>query len=1324
MSVVMSGAAARPTASKLKQKLAAARVWWRTARVVAGLAWIAVVVVSLGLACYHIDRWLALSAQARILWLYAISVAALVTLVFALLRPALQKRSDAAVAADVERRYPALRERLLTAIDLMPAMGAAGAAGFDASGFSRPLTAALVEETQRDAAPLNFLRAVDVRPMRNALIFALLAILLAAGDRAMSQGAFDNWLARMRSPSADIAPWALTRVWLNPSAKRIATGGSVGVTIETRGIAADRAVLRYRMEKENDWKTVDLTKAAVVDEPAMKDGHPNAVRRFTYKLPALTQTVFLAASANDGQANEKTVIVEERPALVRFQMRLHYPAYIKRPDAILPDGKGADLTDGTLSVPVGTEADIRITANKPIQTAEFIRDGKPAGAWAAQDNQISGHISVWKNGKYTFNLRDTHGFDNAQPAIYEIHAIEDQTPSVQISQPTADVDLVPNGSIPLAAHATDDYGIVKMALEYDRTLTDNSAAQSKVRQVGRGSTSLFGPGSSKSGAKSADIAQRWFLEDIAPQPGETVRFTVTATDADNLRGPHTGRATTYRIRVVSILEMQRTLKNRLDEEARLVDQLRQRQIDAQDKLAKARLKNDNQELARAQEAERAVASDARSASQRVSDLSAQLENNNSATKSELERRDAAQKTLENLAAQKLPTAAETVKAAQEAQKNSAQRKNNMEQAQQQEAQARRDIEKAQENLSRVPPPAQLAEEAKRLAKAQRDLADMSRYIAENTPRSQLKKGDAALPPEIKVGMETARRQQAETNADTKRLERQLEQAAQAAQERGQKSEADALRRAAEALKKGQAQPSQEKAAGELKQNNPSDASAPQDKAANALDKAAQAAQEAATPNSDTPEAAAAKLEQAAKNLAALAQAQREAAAQVKQSPNAAQSKALAAKERDIQNKAAQEQANLQAAPQAGKNLQDAQQNLDQSGQKLDKSDSQSAQSPADKAAKQLEKAAQQAQKAANQIRQQAAANEMAEKVAQLARDQRALQGATERLDNAKKSGPLTANDVRELGQIQERQKQAVEKANALAGRIPSPAFKKALDIAGRQMQPARDNLDKDVPDTGKETRTAQDRAARTLETVADALKAQADGPKDSNSPDSKQSPQSPQEAQADAALGDLKLAQGLQNQVRQDTGKLDKSRPTDPQTKEPKPLTPQQQQEAQRLTRDQTETKEITQDAGDSLKQIPGVEQTIEDATGEMRQAQSKLRQKQTGKPTQTNQDNASGKLAQAVKQTEEAIKKMQQQRMAGQGQGPTPGGRPSRQMLSLRDVKNGRRSSPGGKDGSMAALSQRTQRIMREGQQEQVPQEYKSVSDSYYKALAGGKKK
>jgi len=47
----------------LQAKFADTRHWWRMTRALGGLGWAVCVVVALGLACYHADRALALSAS-------------------------------------------------------------------------------------------------------------------------------------------------------------------------------------------------------------------------------------------------------------------------------------------------------------------------------------------------------------------------------------------------------------------------------------------------------------------------------------------------------------------------------------------------------------------------------------------------------------------------------------------------------------------------------------------------------------------------------------------------------------------------------------------------------------------------------------------------------------------------------------------------------------------------------------------------------------------------------------------------------------------------------------------------------------------------------------------------------------------------------------------------------------------------------------------------------------------------------------------------------------------------------------------------------------
>ena len=108
----------------LQQKLATTRRWWRTT----GSSWpvwprALGIVIALALLCYHADNRLVLSAQAREHWRLAIAVAGLGTFLLLFLRAAVKPLPDAVVAAEVERRFPDLGERLLSTVDLIARPG-------------------------------------------------------------------------------------------------------------------------------------------------------------------------------------------------------------------------------------------------------------------------------------------------------------------------------------------------------------------------------------------------------------------------------------------------------------------------------------------------------------------------------------------------------------------------------------------------------------------------------------------------------------------------------------------------------------------------------------------------------------------------------------------------------------------------------------------------------------------------------------------------------------------------------------------------------------------------------------------------------------------------------------------------------------------------------------------------------------------------------------------------------------------------------------------------------------------------------------------------
>jgi HAMP domain-containing protein len=106
------------------------------------------------------------------------------------------------------------------------------------------------------------------------------------------------------------------------------------------------------------------------------------------------------------------------------------------------------------------------TANKPLKTAAFVHNEKTVGPWKVDGEKVSGQLSVWKDGTYRLELTDNHGFGNPSPPRHEIRAIKDETPTVHINRPGTDMELVPNGNVPLLSQAIDDYGITRMNLVY------------------------------------------------------------------------------------------------------------------------------------------------------------------------------------------------------------------------------------------------------------------------------------------------------------------------------------------------------------------------------------------------------------------------------------------------------------------------------------------------------------------------------------------------------------------------------------------------------------------------------------------------------------------------------------------------------------------------------------------------------------------------------------------------------------------------------------------------------------------------------------------
>ena len=140
-------------------------------------------------------------------------------------------------------------------------------------------------------------------------------------------------------------------------------------------------------------------------------------------------------------------------------------------------------------------------------------------------------------GSKPFAIRLT---DRAFERIVAVEPVLDASPSVVLTAPAHDSVLrAPTGRIPLAASATDDFGLVSASFEY-------------IVSSGEGETFKFKSGvlgAVKPTGKRASLASSLSIDALELKPGDVVHVRAVARDANDVSGPGIGVSETRTIRI-------------------------------------------------------------------------------------------------------------------------------------------------------------------------------------------------------------------------------------------------------------------------------------------------------------------------------------------------------------------------------------------------------------------------------------------------------------------------------------------------------------------------------------------------------------------------------------------------------------------------------------------------------------------------------------------------------------------------------------------------------------------------------------------------------
>jgi hypothetical protein len=234
----------------------------------------------------------------------------------------------------------------------------------------------------------------------------------------------------------------------------------------------------------------------------------------------------------------------EPPAIESLTLRLIPPAYTGQPPTV---------SERHIRALEGTKVQISGKASVPLQSAMLCTNDKILPARLSDDGRdFSIEFAVEKSGSYGFELTDREGLSGGGNDRWEIHAVADTPPTVNIENPPANLYVTSTAMVPLRIVARDDFALHRIAFIFVPSVKQPLAVSHDIYRQQEPPGQTTGPllEGEKSDRRIVDYL--WNLTPLALQPGMQVTFHAIAEDSQS----RTGKSAPRSLTVVTPEEMQ------------------------------------------------------------------------------------------------------------------------------------------------------------------------------------------------------------------------------------------------------------------------------------------------------------------------------------------------------------------------------------------------------------------------------------------------------------------------------------------------------------------------------------------------------------------------------------------------------------------------------------------------------------------------------------------------------------------------------------------------------------------------------------------------
>lgn len=408
---------------------------------------------------FLMDWALILPAYVRVVMLAA-GLVLLGALVFRrLLRPLGVRVTDDDLALFVERHYPELNDRLISAIQLAREPLSAAPEGAGVASYNSPeLVEALLSDAEQATSALDFRRVIVGKHVGKIAAWAgVVAAFIIAGSAFFPVYA-STYLNRLFGGGAKWPQRTHLQVLDFENFQRvIPRGDDLAIAVAYQGRRPGKVVLEYRFEsgEKGRERMSELTGD-----------------RFQFVFTRVTGPFEFTVTGNDDTTEPHFVKTLPPPSLESVKLFYEYPAYLRKPNTP-PD---QPETAGNVVAPFHTKVRFEAETSEDLKAAqlglglrgkEVIQPLEIARAADGRPRRFTGVFEVREPySEYALQITAQNGLSNRDPLRFTIKGIEDRPPDIVVREPLGDEFVTDRCARPLELEVRDDYGVARIALEY------------------------------------------------------------------------------------------------------------------------------------------------------------------------------------------------------------------------------------------------------------------------------------------------------------------------------------------------------------------------------------------------------------------------------------------------------------------------------------------------------------------------------------------------------------------------------------------------------------------------------------------------------------------------------------------------------------------------------------------------------------------------------------------------------------------------------------------------------------------------------------------